>query len=132
MLFVPYELTTGPHGLSLHVTRWIPKGEIVYHRQARFLLAVPSSEIARWPLDVKNQFMRHAYRAKSSASSAEEADVFVYIADDSRFMNHSDTPSVVSIDDHGIYQASCDLHPGDELTWDYAVFAKRGEACFNF
>jgi len=39
--------------------------------------------------------------------------------DDARFTNHSADPNTVMADGGRITVARVDIHPGDEITWDY-------------
>jgi len=129
MLLIPYTLQAGPFGLGLHTVNPLMAGEVVYRMVPALLLTLSDEAVRQWPQEVQERFRRHAYRGQGPDRLT---DAFYYNADDSRFMNHAPTPSLRAIGQGQVYVAARDLPAGAELTCDYADFAQRGEACFNF
>jgi len=59
-------------------------------------------------------------------------DAYYFNADDSRFMNHDEHPSLMAQQEGRLYVASRDIQANEELTCDYRDFAIQGDSCFDF
>jgi hypothetical protein len=107
------ELRTAPEpmGVGVYVTRFIPKGTVVWVRDD--LDQVLSSErVATLPEILQQQVRRYSY--------IDGGGSFVLGWDHVRFMNHSCDPATACIGTL-IEIARRDLQPGDELTCEYGL-----------
>lgn len=81
------------------------------------------------PLGMQEAISKYGYNGKGNHHLN---DSVYYCTDDSRFMNHSETPSLTWIPDREIYVASYDMIAGTELTCDYSDFCEKNDLCFSF
>ena len=129
MLVIPYVLQPGRFGLGLYAAIPLLKNTIVYREQPGFLMVVPETTLNTWTQEARDRFLTHAYRGQGRWRLT---DAYYFNADDSRFMNHEDHPSLISMEEGAIYVTARDLDIGEELTCDYREFAQRGDSCFDF
>jgi hypothetical protein len=96
-------------GLGVVVTRPIPRGTIVWLRDALDQVISPE-RAAALPEQVKFHLDLYGY---------QEDDNIVLLWDNGRFVNHSCQPSTISIGSFA-QVARRDLDPGEEITCEYA------------
>lgn len=129
MIVIAHRVRPCPHGLGLFTEEPLRQGQLVCNSDDRMIRIVPLAEIETYPAVMQEYFKRYAYRGVG----ADRLDGAVYHnTDDTRFINHSDTPNLIYDAHQEVYTAACDMAAGTELTCDYADFAQRGEGCFDF
>lgn len=117
------------HGLGLFAADLIPAGTPTW----RF---TPGLDQALHPATVKQLnshnlpwFMMYAYWDIRTG-------LYVLCADDARYMNHSESPTVVGDYDQepvfGLDVAVRDIEPGEELTCDYRTFDRIDRERLHF
>lgn len=72
----------------------------------------PVEEILSWPAEKRDRFLIHSYQVSETH--------FVTEAGIDKHMNHSCDPNMWWIDDNTMI-ARRDIHPGEEITYDYAT-----------
>lgn len=117
MMTVPCYLAPSPiEGLGVFSRVDIRKGDLVWLFLPEFDRLIPVETYRDGPDHIREFMERYTYPHPAHPG------MVVLDADESRFMNHSDTPNVdlAQSDDHGY--AVCDIPAGTELTCDYATF----------
>lgn len=127
MLCVKHTVKPSEHGLGLFAAEPIAQGALVYRHDDTFVFPVHLDSL---PEATRGRMAMFSYRGRPPHQLA--AGWAYFNADDSRFMNHSDAPSLVYDPATETYHAAVDLAEGDEMTCDYRDFAEQGEACFSF
>lgn len=98
-------------GRGLVATGLIRAGEVVSRlepNQPHFLIA----DVLTWPQDEQDKFLQYAYQCSDTEIVREQGP--------ERFMNHSCDPNTWWLDDDTMI-ARRDIHPGEEITYDYAT-----------
>lgn len=101
------------HGLGLIAGQFIPKSATIWQFQPGFDVALTDAEYANLPPNARRAFDYYSYHCKV-------AGIRVLSSDDDRFTNHSDDPNSVFVG--GVTIAVRDIHPGEEVTMNYAEF----------
>ncbi len=95
------------HGIGLFADEFIRQGTIIF-KEDEFTKKITESEFELLPPIQRNFIRTYSYFR----------DGFYHISlDNDRFMNHSDTPNTLDIDDLTI--ANYDINIGDEITCNY-------------
>lgn len=129
MLVVPYSLAFTAHGLGVFAASSILRGQTVYRAHPRFALHVPVAAFDSLPPEVRAKNLSYTYRGRGH----HRREGWVYFdADDSRFMNHSATPTLVPMQDGETWLAARDIAVGEELTCDYRAFAEPDDPLLAF
>lgn len=129
MLLVAHRIDHTPTGLGLHCATDVPSGAVVYRYDPAFVRVIPLTEMEAYPEAVRAHLSRYVY---DGAGADRLTDGVYYGLDDSRFMNHSETPSLVYRPEDETYVAARDLPAGTELTCDYRDFCTPGRWGFAF
>lgn len=129
MLCVSHFVGPSPYGAGLMCGEAVPQGAVILDADDRFTRVVTDAERAQLSPAMQRVFDRYGYRGQPPYRLV---DAVYYNTDDSRFMNHSETPSTVYDPVTQVYTAARDLLPGDELTCDYRDFCEVGDSCFDF
>lgn len=104
------------HGIGLFSDQFIPKGTLVQKFISGFDLVIPKSKIKKLSIPAKRQFLNYAYRHKKTGQ-------FILCFDDARFLNHSDSPNLISNNaSEEIDIAARNIRKGEELTCNYKAF----------
>jgi uncharacterized protein len=117
------------HGLGLFAAAFIPAGTPTWRFTAGIDQAIHPSIVDRLNSYNLPWFLMYAYWDIKSG-------LYVLCADDARYMNHSDTPTVVG--DYalepvfGVDVAARDIEPGEELTCDYRTFDRIDRERLHF
>lgn len=98
------------HGIGLIAQEFIPLGTRVWEAREGFDLLLDEERLRRLSASARAQVLWYAYWDP-------QRRVFVLSADDDRFTNHSDDPNTAN--DGEATFAVRDIHPGEEITWDY-------------
>ncbi|MDP3763021.1 MAG: SET domain-containing protein [bacterium] len=102
-------------GIGLFAQQFIPKGTLVQKFMPGFDLIIPESEIPKLSEPAREQFLKYAYKNKDGQ--------YILCFDDTRFLNHSDNPNLISNDPtEEIDIAARDIQKGEELTVNYKEF----------
>lgn len=107
------------HGQGLYTANAIRKGEVVWRHDPVFTKFLTDQEVAALP-EILQRFMYfYGYRF---APAGQEAGMYLDL-DNSRFMNHSETPNTaMHPENHQEYIALQDIPAHGELTCDYSEF----------
>ena len=116
-------------GIGVFANQFIKKGQEVCRYNPRFTQIIEIAEIETWPKTVQENFYRYAYHGKGDFRIKH---ALFYNIDESKYLNHSDTPNIIYVPQLEIYVAKDEINSGTELTCDYNDFEERGDACFNF
>lgn len=114
-------------GAGLFCAEPLARGTPVYRYDERFLIAIPDTELAAMPEAMREAVLRYSFRGRGAARHA--AAVW-FCADDSRFMNHADTPTTVWDETQQAYLAASDLPAHTELTCHYLDFCEPEDLDF--
>lgn len=107
---------SGIQGKGLFATEEIKAGEVTWQKdpdEARYHIDV----IKRWPKEKQEKFFRHAYQVGGEWYHGPETGI---VTDPADYMNHSCDPNTWFVDDD-LMVARRDIHPGEEITYDYAT-----------
>ena len=88
-------------------------GTVTWQFDPKFDTAFDESDLALLPPVTRHDFLKHAYFDHSLKK-------FVMCFDNQRFINHSDTPNIISTPQRDM--AGRDIEPGEEMTCDYAQY----------
>ena len=117
------------HGLGLFADQFIPTGTPTWRFTSGVDTTVHPEVLDRVPEPARKQFLTYAYLDIRTG-------LYVLCADDARFMNHSDAPTVIGdYEDEpvfGIDRAARDIEPGEELTCDYTTFDRVDRQGLHF
>ena len=126
MLLVPTRLAQSPiHGFGVYVVAPIPKGMPVWRFERGLDMEFAPDIVETLPEHVRTFFSHYGYLDRNVKR-------IILCFDDARFVNHSDTPNVVTDyaqDAYGLDVALRDMAAGEELTMNYEGFeesAARG------
>lgn len=130
MLMVDCYIAPSPYGLGLFAGQRIKKGCMVYRETSDFLTIISATRWRQFPSIVQRSLLKYVY---DGGGRFRLTDGSVYFCtDDSRFMNHSETPSLAYVPGDESYIAAHDIDAGQELTCDYCDFCTPGMWCFDF
>ncbi|HXR75162.1 MAG TPA: SET domain-containing protein [Bryobacteraceae bacterium] len=101
------------HGLGVFAAEFIPAGTVVWVFQPDFDFRVSESTVAALPEVARERLLHY---------SAKWGGGYVISADDSRFLNHSESPNLRTMNEPDADVAVRDIHPGEELLEDYREF----------
>lgn len=114
VLLVRTEVRPSPiHGLGLFALEPIPAGTVVWRFVPEFDCLIGIDQVVGVPDVVQEFFDKYV---------ALDGGTYLLEADDSRFMNHSGSPNLVTGKGTEPMVASRDIAAGEELTCDYRVF----------
>jgi SET domain-containing protein len=102
------------HGLGLIAREFIPSGTAVWEFRPGFDVILTEEQV-RTLSPMAQQQVR--YYCEGSYDPVQA--IYILSSDDDRFMNHSDRPNTGVMDHPQRTVAIRDIHPGDEITWDY-------------
>lgn len=104
------------HGTGCFAAESIKKGQLIWQPDPVLDLVFSEEQLAAYPLAAQAFLRTYTY-----AEQRQGRKVYILSADNSRHMNHSDQPNVISLDSiHDI--AARDIAEGEELTCDYYAF----------
>lgn len=119
MLVVPtYIKQSSIHGTGLFAAAPIKKGDIIWRYVPALDFGLTKSQVDALPEVAKKTFLHYCY---------VDNDIGLHILcfDDARYMNHSDTPTTIQVendvDTQGYTIAARDINTDEELTCNYAV-----------
>ncbi|MFH0851287.1 MAG: SET domain-containing protein-lysine N-methyltransferase [Candidatus Peregrinibacteria bacterium] len=116
MLLVHTTIGISPiEGIGVFAAERIKKGTPVWEFTKGFDLEIPAESIRKLPSPIRETIRKYAYRIPGT-------DTYILPADDARFMNHSDHPSVRVSQDDSPDVAARDIELHEELTADYSTF----------
>lgn len=101
------------HGMGVFAEQFIPAGTVVWVFQSDFDFRISEESVAALP-EIARQKLLH-YSAKWGGG-------YVISADDARFLNHSGTPNLRTMDEPDCDIAIRDIQIGEELFEDYREF----------
>jgi SET domain-containing protein len=108
------------HGIGCFAAESIPKGTPVWKFVRGFDQEFPIDFVETLSASAREQFLNYAYISRATGN-------YILCSDDTRFFNHSDTPNIVNTsadgEQEGLDIAASDIKIGDELLYDYRVFA---------
>jgi uncharacterized protein len=119
MLLVKTELNVSRiHGIGLFAGEFICEGTIIWRFNPVIDLRFSEEQINQLPQSSREQIKKYSYREKHSR-------LYVLCGDDARFFNHSDNPNCTDVfynEEEDLTFANSDIHSGEELTCNYALF----------
>jgi len=123
MFVIRAKLAASPiHGLGTFAEEPIRKGQLIWIFDPRFDLVLSESEIRDLPDVVREYCLVHSY-----SESREGKEFFILSVDDSKYMNHSDSPNAIETKDKLGNIAAADILVGEEITCDYRAFDLRAD-----
>lgn len=99
-------------GLGCFINENVKSGNLVWENNGISEIVYSKNEFTNLPLAFKKSINKFIYKNN---------DKYFLNLDNSRFMNHSETPTLVMLE-NGSYISSKDLYIGDELTCNYKEF----------
>jgi uncharacterized protein len=103
-------------GIGLFADQFIPKGTLVQKFVPGFDLIFSEKDLKKLSGVQKVEFLKYAYKNKNTGK-------YILCADNTRFLNHSDNPNLISDNpNEEIDIAAKDIQAGEELTVDYRDF----------
>lgn len=116
MFYFRTKLKQSPnHGIGIYADEDIPKDALIWNPSPALSLHWSEEEFNNLPEDDKRVIAHYGYFHK-------EHKIWHLAADDSRYVNHSKTPTSTVSDDSWGLKAITDLKQGDEITQDYNDF----------
>lgn len=120
MLLVKTKLGVSPiAGIGLFADQSISKGTYIWRFKKGFDIRVDESYADTLNGPAKDYFLTYAYQNLQTRK-------YILCSDNARFLNHSNTPNIRSIEDADDEDtadiAARDIQPGEELTIDYREF----------
>ena len=128
MLTIKTELKASRlHGIGLFTAQRIAAGTVVWRFDPTFDLHFPPAVYGAAPPVQQHHIDYYGFLSKATREH-------IYSVDDSRFMNHSDTPNMVVTygagDGEPTMVARRDIAPGEEITVHYGETHHQGQlAC---
>ncbi len=110
-----YIAKSGIEGVGVFTAESIVSGQIISRFEPGFDRLIPTDEYLNAPAHLKALLDRYAF------PHPEMPDFIVYEVDNSRFMNHSETPNT-DYSDFAAGRALRDIAAGEELTCNYNGF----------
>jgi SET domain-containing protein len=108
------------HGIGCFADEDIAKGTLIWKFTKGFDQEFGLDFPDKLCQTTRKQFLKYAYISKATGN-------YILCSDDTRFFNHSDNNNVVNIssenEQEGVDIAVRDIQAGEELTYDYRVFA---------
>lgn len=104
---------SGKDGIGLFADEFVPSGTVTWQYDPEFDVAFEENVITRIPKHVREQFLKYSYFDHSLKK-------YILCSDDQRFINHSNTPNVLSTPEKDV--AARDIHAGEEMTCDYTHY----------
>ncbi|MEZ6094837.1 MAG: SET domain-containing protein [Pirellulaceae bacterium] len=108
-------------GLGLIAQELIPAGTVVWQFKAGFDLELPEEFVQELAEPARRQVLSYC-----DGDFDPKRRVYTLSGDDARFTNHSEHPNTACTPEGLETVALTDIHPGEEITWDYRYW--RGEA----
>ena len=106
---------TVDRGSGLFAVERIAKGGIVFQDDPSFDRIFSSEDVDAMP-EVLREFV-HFYASYDKVKKEYYLDT-----DNTKFLNHSDTPNITYIEHEGVMIAARDIESGEELTSDYREY----------
>ena len=130
MMLINYKLDKDIWGgIGMYANENIKKHDVVYIYNSSLIEIMSLTDIQALPDAARNAILKYSYSGKGQHKLV---GAVYYGIDDSRFMNHSDDPSLIYDETYECYTAARTLYVGEELTCDYNDFCERGSFCFDF
>ncbi len=111
-------------GIGLFANENIVKGITIWTFQKNFDIRFSREQLMLLPLQAQEQFRVYAYLSKKT-------HLYIYPADNGRFINHSPTPNIIVVfndsSEEDINIASRDIVCDEELTINYQDFDSEFE-----
>jgi uncharacterized protein len=129
MLVKTEKRRSGIHGLGLFAAEFIPAGTPTWRFTPGIDQAIHPSMLERLNSHNLPWLLTYAYWDIKTG-------LYVLCADDARYMNHSDSPTVSGDYEQepvfGVDLAVRDIEPGEELTCDYRTFDRIDRQRLHF
>ena len=123
MFVVRTKLAPSPiHGIGVFAGEPIQKGQVIWTYDARLELVFSPEELDEFPPSVRDYYIDHTY-----SEMRDGREVFILSSDDSKYMNHSESPNTTSSDDNLSDYAARPIQEGEELTCNYFTFDLRAK-----
>lgn len=107
------------HGIGLYAAEPIPKGTLVWEFSPGLDIRTNTNLLSLLPKVQADQLRTYGY------NELEHPEVYYIPLDDTRFINHSDTPNLDCSVPEKSYAAR-DIAVGEELTEDYRLIGHIG------
>lgn len=107
------------HGFGLFAAAPIKAGTLVWRLERDVDWCLAPAELESAPAKIQERLRWHAY--------LDRRGFYVYSGDGTKFMNHSDTPNCVDLNDDEA-GAARDIAAGEELTCNYKSFDMESQA----
>ena len=118
MLLVRTTIAASPiHGIGLFAAQRIPRDTVIWRFTPQLDLEFTHEQFAALPEHMQD-FLRHYGYLDF------HVDRFILCFDNSRFINHSETPNVIpnyELDPYGVEIAIQEIAEGEEITIDYRL-----------
>lgn len=120
MLLIPTYVARSPiHGYGLFAARPVKAGTVLWRLEREVDWCLSPEELASAPAGIQQRLRFHAY--------LDPRGFYVYGGDNTKFMNHSDTPNCVDSNDDEA-AAARDIAADEELTCNYKSFDMESRA----
>jgi len=124
MLLVKHKLDKDNYGgIGLFSDQFITKGDFIWIWDNDVEITYTIEKFKSLPEAYKSFLYKYSYQLKNG--------LIVLNVDNSRFMNHSDTPNTFEMDNGNIVSTQ-DINIGNELTCDYNKFNHNNDFCGQF
>lgn len=100
-------------GIGLFADEFVSAGTVTWQYDPEFDIAFDETALNRVPEPVRVQFLKYSYFDHTLGK-------YVLCSDDQRFINHSDTPNILSTPRQDT--SARDIQRGEEMTCDYACY----------
>lgn len=120
MLLIPAYVAKSPiHGYGLFAAAPVKAGTVVWRLERDFDWCLAPAELDAVPVALQERIRYHAY--------LDRRGFYVYSSDGTKFMNHSESPNCVDLNDDEAVAAR-DIAAGEELTCNYKSFDLESRA----
>ena len=114
MLTVKTKLAPSPiHGIGVFTEEFIPSGSVIWQWHEGIDQKILPELVDALPEVCQEVFKRYSW---------VENDVYIMCIDNEKYINHSDNPTCVFIEDGNTAVAARDIEIGEEITQDYSTF----------
>lgn len=113
------------HGIGVFAIRDIPKGtKNLFSKGFGDWIKVSKAEVEQMPMHTRELIENHCL---FDADFYFVPEYGFKIVDLVIYLNHSDTPNVISVNDGEYFEAIRDIQKGEELFVDYGTIVDHGE-----
>ncbi|MFX0030941.1 MAG: SET domain-containing protein [Candidatus Hermodarchaeota archaeon] len=112
------------HGFGLFAKKFIPVGTVWWHARPQDVLIITKDQFLKLDKSPRTRLLTGYIECLLTYAYYDEVlDSLIFCLDDSKFVNHSDTPNTGTVEEHSLNAITKkDIHPGEEITEDYSRY----------